>query len=418
MSLIALLDCNNFFVSCERLFRPDLRNRPVVVLSSNDGCVVARSKEIKDKGIPMGVPYFQIKDILDEMRAVCFSSHFSLYRDVSRRVFEVVAEFFSNIEQYSIDECFFNVDKTVTESDLNDLKRQIEKKVGIPVSIGVAASKTRAKYANAIAKKTNKVIFLNDKNWTDLVAEINLNQIWGVGRGRTLQFAKYQLKTVKDFLALEPRQIFAWFGSEGLKLYAELNGQSVSQIEIVRPKQKSIMSTRSFGSVTTAFEDLEEAIKHHIYHVARDLNSMNLLASRMIVMITPSRYGDYFLHGRRLESVFTTPTANLLELQREALMALKSIYQANVPYQKAGVLLTGLVEIGTETRSLFAETSQDREQKSQSLDKEIYRLNERYGKPIVKLGSVEQLNAPWQTKKANLSPAYTTRWSDLKIVRC
>lgn len=418
MSLIALLDCNNFFVSCERLFRPDLLSKPVVVLSSNDGCVVARSKEIKDKGIPMGVPYFQIKDTLREMGAVCFSSHFALYRDVSRRVFDVVTESYPNLEQYSIDECFFALSDDITKEQLSLLKRQVEKRVGIPVSIGVAASKTRAKYANTIAKKTNEAVILNDIEWSQLIDQISLNQVWGVGHGRTLQFAKYNLKTVKDFLNLHPRQVNTLFGKEGVKLYCELNGQSVNHLESVKPKQKSVMSTRSFRETTTNLTVLNESIKYHIYQAANDLGRMNLLANRMTVMISPSHYGDYFLHGRRIEVVFTTPTANLLTLQVEAIKALAKIYQPEIPYRKAGILLSDLVETGTETRSLFAEEGMLKSEKGQALTNEIYRLNLRYGKDLIKLGSLNDKVALWHEKKENLSPAYTTRWSDLKVVRC
>ncbi|HMO78326.1 MAG TPA: Y-family DNA polymerase [Candidatus Paceibacterota bacterium] len=418
MKYIALLDCNNFFVSCERLFRPDLIGIPVVVLSSNDGCIVARSKEIKDKGIPMGVPYFQVKDMLEEIHAVCFSSHFALYRDVSRRVFEVVSQTFPHMEQYSIDECFFSLSDSVTTEELTNLKRQVEQQVGIPVSIGVATSKTRAKYANTLAKKTNQVTVLNDQDWSDLTSEIQLHQIWGVGRGRTLQFAKYNLKTVKDFLQLHQRQVESLFGSEGLKLYAELNGQPAHQLEVVKPKQKSVMSTRSFGEKTTNLNDLKEAIKYHVYQATKDLQHMGLLAKCMTVMISPSHYGDYFLHGKRTELVLQAPSANLLQLQEEALTALKTIYQPGIPYKKAGILLSGLVEAGTETPSLFATAKSSIKQAGQVLTQDIYSLNQRYGKEVIKLGTVTVNNALWHEKKNSLSPAYTTRWSDLKVVRC
>src|SRR3989338_2114936 len=169
MKYIALLDCNNFFVSCERLFRPDLLGKPVVVLSSNDGCVVARSKEIKDKGIPMGVPYFQIKDTLTEIGATIFSSHFALYRDVSRRVFEVVRTYQSEIEQYSIDECFFTSESEDPYRWVEEMKRRVEQEVGIPVSIGVASSKTRAKYVNTVAKKTTGIAIWGEEDRKSVV---------------------------------------------------------------------------------------------------------------------------------------------------------------------------------------------------------------------------------------------------------
>lgn len=416
MSLIALLDCNNFFVSCERLFRPDLVDKPVVVLSSNDGCVVARSKEIKDKGIPMGVPYFQIKDILQEIGAVHSSSNFTLYRDISRRVFDIVVREFPEMEQYSIDEAFFKVSEKFDEHDLIAFKRQIEKEVGIPVSLALAASKTRAKYANTIAKKTNTVVCLDENKWQEVYQSISLNQIWGVGKGRMDQFNRYNLKTVKDFLELENRDVSKWFGTDGLKLYAELNGKVAIPIECKREPQKSIMSTRSFAASTTNIDDIAAALKYHIYQVAHDLHNMQRMARRLVVMISPSNYGDYFLHGRKMEVLLDRPTADLLTLQKEALKALELIYQADIPYKKAGVLLADLVDVTTETQSLFAWQQPGVKTDNNKLNQSIYQLNKRYGKSIINLGFATTKKALWHEKKENLSPSYTTKWTDIKRV--
>lgn len=416
MKYIALLDCNNFFVSCERLFRPDLLRKPVVVLSSNDGCVVARSKEIKDMGIGMGVPYFQIKDTLEEVGATIFSSHFALYRDVSRRVFEVVRTYRSEIEQYSIDECFFTFESEEPHRLVEEIKKRVEQVVGIPVSIGVASSKTRAKYVNAVAKRTTGIAIWGEEEWGKAAANIRLSEIWGVGRGRAKQFDEQGIRSVADLLASPRSRIEALFGIEGVRLQAELRGEPVLDIKTARALQKSLMSTRSFAKETKDFDVLLNSVKYHLYQVVKDLESMDAKTNVIRVMIAPSRYGDYAFYGASKEAVLTAPTRDLLTLQQVAVGLLKQCFNVEVPYKKAGVVLSGISSIEAETMSLFEDPEEREGNSKDSLSATIFSINKKHGKALVQLGSVSGTNKNWESKKDSESPSYTTNWSDLKVV--
>ncbi len=416
MKYIGLLDCNNFFVSCERLFRPDLLGKPVVVLSSNDGCVVARSKEIKDKGIPMGVPYFQIKDIMKEVGAVSFSSHFSLYRDISRRVFEVVRQSFDDIEQYSIDECFFTFESEDPEKLVTDLKRQVERLVGIPVSVGVSNSKTRAKYVNSVAKRTGGIALWDESNWQSEVANIKLAEIWGVGRERAKAFSEKGILTVADLLKTETQVIAKLFGIEGVRLKSELSGQPVLALKSQRIAQKSVMSTRSFAHTTSDMAVLEDAVKYHLYQGVKDLENMDLLATGLRVMIAPSRHGDYALQGASKDVVLTSATRDIFVLQQAAQGLLEACYKSDVPYKKAGIILTGLVSPLGETPSLFA-SGEAALQTTAELSKTIFEINKKHGKSLLQLGRAENKISTWSSKSESVSPSYTTSWSQIKVVR-
>ncbi len=415
MKYIGLIDCNNFFVSCERLFRPDLNGKPVVVLSSNDGCIVARSKEIKDIGIPMGVPYFQVKDTMSDIGAVTFSSHFTLYRDISRRVFEVVRQSFDNIEQYSIDECFFAFESTNPKSDIEELKRQVEKLVGIPVSVGVSTSKTRAKYVNSIAKKTGGIAVWDEDDWNKNAPVIKLTDIWGVGRERTKAFAEKGIVMVADLLKAEPSTVGKFFGIEGVRLQTELLGRSVLEVKNQRIAQKSIMSTRSFAETTTMYSVVEDAVMYHLHQGVKDLESMDLLTNSLKIMILPSRYGDYAFHGSVKEVALTEATRDLFVLQKVAKELVKSCFKADVPYKKAGIVLSNLVSPLSTTGSLFA-TEVKGSAITSVLSKALFDLNNKHGKELIKLGRVDGKNTTWKSKKEALSPAYTTCWDDIKVV--
>jgi DNA polymerase V len=416
MKYIGLLDCNNFFVSCERLFRPDLLGKPVVVLSSNDGCVVARSKEIKDKGIPMGVPYFQIKDIMQEMGAVSFSSHFALYRDISRRVFDVVRKTFDDIEQYSIDECFFAFESDCPDQLIRELKRQVELLVGIPVSIGVSSSKTRAKYVNSVAKKTGGIAVWNDEVWNKHTQNIKLADIWGVGRERAKAFSAKGIVTVANLLITDRALVAKLFGVEGVRLQAELNGRQIMAVKGKYAAQKSVMSTRSFANTTTEFAVLEDAVRYHLYQGVKDLENMDLLATHLRVMIAPSRHGDYALQGASKDIALCTATRDLFVLQKAAKELLEACYKYDVPYKKAGILLTGLISPLGTTASLFGESSIAFEVTSE-LSKTIFDINKKHGKSLLQLGRAENKIASWSSKSESVSPSYTTSWSELKMVK-
>jgi DNA polymerase V len=415
MNYIGLIDCNNFFVSCERVFRPDLRGKPVAVLSGNDGCIVARSQEIKDNNIPMGVPYFQVKDILSDIKATLFSSHFTLYRDFSRRVFAVVAAELGTIEQYSIDECFFAIsgEEEAVRERLLRLKQLVEKSTGIPVSIGVGFSKTQAKYASKRAKKTDGVYLLSGVTWTALLPAVTLAELWGVGSARARAFSAKGLVTVAEYVRVPRSQIATWFGLEGVRLWAELRGEAALPIKRVVPAQKSYMSSGSFPAETNDFQVLKEAVLHHTQSVARDLYQNQQGSTTLRVMIYPSRYSDFAFQGASREAVLVTPTSDIFTLQKQALELLKAGFKPGVPYKRAGVVVGQICDLAYQADSLFPDSKTSRE-----VSDILFSLQRRFGQEQVQLGVVKAKTPHlWQSKRKALSPSYTTQWQALKIVR-
>lgn len=412
---IGLLDCNNFFVSCERLFRPDLKGKPVLVLSSNDGCVVARSQEVKDKGISMGVPHFKIKDTIKDIGAVTFSSNFTLYRDISRRVFEVMRVELETIEQYSIDEAFFVFSGT-PENALSlamSLKARVEQVVGIPVSVGIASSKTQAKYANNVAKKTTGTFVLDAKTWNERVSEIKLGEIWGVGFKMTDQFRRHNLVTVADLLQADPSRLDVLFGVVAKRLCRELQG--VPSLPVTRrfDSQKSITSSRSFKDPTNDISVLKDAIAYHLRSVCADLRLVGLKASDMQVSMLPSRFGDFMLQGGSLRTILTSPSNDTLELLKIAQNLVDQIFIPDVPYKKVGVLLSNLTPARITQLNMFDVPAKT---KTADLMAVIDAINKRAGRDSVLLGSHLQTTA-WQASKKSLSPSYTTNWNALVTVK-
>jgi len=409
---IGLIDCNNFFVSCERLFRPDLKRVPVVVLSSNDGCVVARSQEIKDIGIPMGVPYFQIKDTLRKAKAKVFSGHIALYRDISRRVFDVVRNEVAVMEQYSVDEAFFIVPEEVdTLAYISHIKNQVEQQIGIPISIGVAASKTQAKYASTVAKKTDGLYVCSEQAWQQLVPKIRVEKIWGVGAGLARRCKEHGIVTVQDLLALDTARVDACFGVVGKRLQAELAGTITSPVEQRRILQKSLMNSRSFSKSTQDIAVLADAAAYHTRQIAAELRAMGAACTTLRLSIQTSRHGDFFLRGGSKEAIFLAPTADTFELMSVAQGLLDELYEGAVPYQKVGVMVGGIVLQTDSPASLFAATKPDTKALLQAVDA----LNVAAGRELLTVGSRLQTDV-WKSKSETRSPAYTTRWKEIAVV--
>lgn len=409
---IGVLDCNNFFVSCERLFRPDLVGKPVVVLSSNDGCVVARSQEIKDIGIVMGVPYFQIKDTLKNVGATTFSSHFALYRDISRRVFEVMREELDLVEQYSIDEAFFQIEEQ-PEAVARRVKEAVERQVGIPVSVGIARTKTQAKYASKMAKTSGGVCVLDESSWQALEPSISLSQIWGVGGKMELQYKRHNLITVADLVSADAGRIAQIFGVGGARLQQELSGVSVLKLGVKAAPQKSIISSRSFRDTTDNFEVLADAVAYHLRHAVADLRAMGMKTSVLRVSIGASRHGDFLLRGGTKEAVLTAPSNDSIELLQVANDLLFELYEEGVPYKKAGVGLAGLVSAAGNQATLFPSKLSD---DAGALMSMVDILNNQTGREVILLGS-RLRSKEWQSREDVRSPAYTTRWSEVVLVK-
>jgi DNA polymerase V len=361
----------------------------------------------------MGVPYFQIKDTLEKAGTTTFSSHFALYRDISRRVFSVMREELDEIEQYSVDEAFFTVsDDPLTVA--KKVKERVEQLVGIPVSVGVAATKTQAKYANEMAKKGAGVVVLPNDDFNALAPDIPLSEIWGVGGKSELKYKAHQIYSVQDLLRADQARIGRIFGVNGLRLQQELQGISVLALEEISSPHHSVMSSRSFRNETIALPVLEDAVAYHVRHAAADIRRAGQVAMAMRVSIRPSRHGDYVLRGGSKEAVFTVPTNDTIELVRTAYELLQDIYEPGVPYKKAGIVLLGLQPAGGEQTQLFQ--TETTPAATAELLSAIDKINTKSGKELVQVGS--QLRTPdWQSRVDARSPAYTTRWSDIATVQ-
>ncbi|MCU0678244.1 MAG: DUF4113 domain-containing protein [Candidatus Pacebacteria bacterium] len=414
MQYICVLDCNNFFVSCERLFRPDLRRRPVAVLSNNDGCIVARSQEIKDNGIPMGVPYFQVKDILKDIDAVCFSSHFALYRDISARVFSVVRDYCGQLEQYSIDEAFFAYEADSDEavaSYIATLKKHVERAVGIPVSIGASDTKTRAKMVNAYAKKNGGIAVYKGVVFVEQFGSKALSEVWGVGRQLSERYRQAGITTVAELL-LTPRLVVAELThTPGCELQAELAGQVIYQVTQSQTIPKSMMSTRSFAKKTNDIAMIKDALAHHVRHVFEELRAKELVATGLRVLLLTSRQGDWRFYGGAKDVVLAVPTADTSTGLDTALQLLEELYERGVPYTKTGVVAYGLCPAHFVTKDLF----DSRNATQNTLNAVVDTLNHRYGRDTIKQGVFTKV-ASWQAKSERRSPGYTTDWQGLQIV--
>jgi len=407
---IGLVDCNNFFVSCERLFRPDLQSKPTLVLSANDGCVVARSQEVKDIGIPMGVPYFKIKDIIKDKDIQVFSGNIILYRDISRRVFDIVRKAFATVEQYSIDEAFFTGDaEEISQDSLQMLQAKVWQEVGIPISIGLADSKTLAKIATDIAKKKSGVCMLHNKQWSKLSPDMPLGSVWGIGRGLVEQYRRHGLKTVADLLAVDPSLLCQRFGIVSARQHAELSGIAVHTLTKERPLQQSLMSSRSFKKTTTDMAVLADATAYHVRHIAADLRSMQAVAKIIRVSIQPSRHGDFFLQGGSSEAILEQGTSDTIVLLQAASRLLEHMYTREVPYQKVSVTVSGISTVHSVQNTLFSQGTESRG--SNELYTAIDALNKDNNELVV-LGSRLQEKA-WQPKAEKRSFAYTTRWNEI-----
>jgi DNA polymerase V len=293
------------------------------------------------------------------------------------------------------------------------IKDEVMRQVGIPVSVGIGQSKTIAKYASRLAKKTDGVEVLSNTAWQSITKKISLGEIWGVGTGRTRQFTSAGLKTVEDLIQLPLRTVDRLFGIEGIRLWNELQGKAVLTVDSIVSPHKTMMSTRSFAKTTTDFSLIKEALLYHIYEVVKDLQTNNQLASTVRVLIYPSRHGDYFLQGASLEATFLRPTNDLFALQKQAITLLDRCYKEGVPYQKAGVIVTGLVDTVSQSGSLFV----DDNTKKEILTETIFAINRKLGKSLIGLGQVANNKASWMAKQNLKSPEYTTRWNELCTVR-
>ncbi|MBW8039655.1 MAG: Y-family DNA polymerase [Planctomycetes bacterium] len=414
--IFALVDCNNFYASCERAFNPRLEGRPIVVLSNNDGCVVARSNEAKALGIGMGVPAFEAEKVMEENNVEVFSSNYALYADMSSRVMKTLSSFTPDMEVYSIDEAFLNL--AGFNCSLADyggkICRTVKKWTGIPVTVGIGQTKTLSKIANRIAKKSGKADGVQDLTdaafLNEILAKTAVEKIWTVGIKTTIKLKRAGIETALDLQKADINWIRQKFGVVGVRTVYELRGISCYPLEQNPPVKKSIAVSRSFGKPVESIEGLKESVASYCSRAGEKLRQQGLAAGLMTVYVTTSRFiKNRYFNSHAIE--FPTATSDTMELIRGALFCIGKLYRSGFAFKKAGIVLNGLVSEKRIQGNLF--DSVDRE-KSQRLMQAVDAVNTRLNCPL--RWAAEGLNQPWKVKFNKRSYRYTTRWDELPPV--
>jgi DNA polymerase V len=420
---IALVDCNNFYVSCERVFQPKLEGKPVVVLSNNDGCVVSRSQEVKDMGIKMAVPWFQIKEQAKQNSIIAFSSNYSLYADLSNRVMSLLSQFSPDQEVYSIDESFLDLTGISVQyaEYAQQMRRTIKQCIGIPVCVGIAPSKTLAKLANHVAKKQPQFNGVCDFNaLTDieldrLLANMETGEIWGVGRRSATRLQEMGIVTVLDLKRTSPKRIRDEFSIVLERTVAELNGVACLELDDVTPDKQQIICSRSFGSSVSNLPDLEQAVISYTSRAAEKLRHQHSIAGGIQVYIrtNPHKENDA-QYQQSILMPLLDPTDDTRSLCGAALQGLHKIYRSGHAYQKAGVMLVEIIPASSRPRTLFDDV--EAQQKSHALMATLDQINRRMGSGSLRLLG-EGTTKRWAMRRENISKRCTTEWDELALVR-
>jgi DNA polymerase V len=419
--VFALADANSFYASCEKVFRPDLRNSPVVVLSNNDGCVIAQSREAKALGIRMAGPWFEVEERAREIGAVAFSSNYELYANMSNRFMATLRQFSPRQEVYSIDECF--LDLTGIKRDLVAYGQEIKETVtcwtGLPICVGIGNSKTLAKLANHYAKKQPELngvcdfTRMNEEELDGVLEKLPVSSVWGIGRRLENSFTALGVKNVLRLKRANLRRVRDRFGIIMQRTVQELNGEPWLQLEESAPMAKQVMSSRSFGQRVESLQELREAISYHAANAAQRLRKQGLFANAVSVFIQNSPFDQAEFYGRTETVALPAPTECSLQITNAALWPLKKMYQAEVYYQKAGVMLSELVPQGGQQTDLFAYSSSN---KSGRLMDMVDRINSKYRRSTIHLAS-EGGDRTWSMRRSFKSPNYTGDWNELPVVR-
>jgi DNA polymerase V len=422
MPVFALVDCNNFYASCEKLFRPDLKDTPVVVLSNNDGCVVARSREAKLLGIKMGVPVFQIKSEMQRHGILAFSSNYALYADLSSRVMRTLEEMAPRVEVYSIDEAFLDLTGIESAISLVEFGQQVRERIGhwigITVCVGIAPTKTLAKLANHAAKKypaTQGVVDLtNPDRQRRLLALVPVDDVWGVGRRLSKRLNALGITTALDLANASPRAIRDQFSVVLERTVRELNGESCIELEEIPPTKKQIVCSRSFGVKVTQFELLREAVCEYATRATEKLRKEQQQAKVMTVFIRTSPFKDNELqYSNSASGELLIPSCDTRDFIELANHLLKRIWKDGFRYAKAGVMLSDFYDPGMFQPGLFDDIST--RSNSQQLMSVLDTINQSGAGKVFFAG--QGTKKDWSMKREHLSPAYTTRWDQLPRVK-
>ncbi|PPR29151.1 MAG: DNA polymerase IV 1 [Alphaproteobacteria bacterium MarineAlpha6_Bin6] len=420
--IFALADCNSFYASCERVFNPKLNNRPVVVLSNNDGCIVARTNEAKELGIKMGEPLFKAKKIIEKYNVKVFSSNYALYGSMSNRVMKILEQSFPNIEIYSIDEAFMEISDLKKIYDYSEYAKKIReiilKWTGIPVSIGIGETKTLAKIANQIAKDNPKINGVFDitkiKNKEKILKKIKVGKIWGIGNKLSKFLIKNNIYNAYEFIKQDNRWVRKNMNVLGLKTKMELNGISCYELENSFKQRKSCCVSRSFGKRITSLKNMREAVSTYISRAAEKIRNEKLVSNNINLYIRTSPFKkvakEYYSNSVSIPLNF--PTNNTIILNKATLLGLNKIFKKGYLYQKAGVILSGLENENSDL-NLFEEDDKKKEFLMNAFDF----INQKYGNNSVRIAS-EGIEKKWLMKRSKCSSNFTTNLKDLLVVKC
>ncbi len=420
--MFALADCNSFYASCERVFNPKLKNKPVVVLSNNDGCIVARTNEAKALGIKMGEPLFKAQKTIKKYNVKVFSSNYALYGSMSNRVMKILEQSFPNIEIYSIDEAFMEISSLKKNYNYYkyaiNVREIILKWTGIPISIGIGETKTLAKIANYIVKNNSKINGVFDitkiKNKKKILEQIKVEEIWGIGNKISKLLIKNNIKNAYEFTQKDNRWVRKNINILGLKTKMELNGIPCYELENNFKLRKSCCVSRSFGKKIKSLKDITEAVSAYITRAAEKIRNEKLVSNNINLYIRTNPFNknpkEYYANSISISLDY--PTNDTITLNKKTLIGLNKIFRKGYLYQKAGVILSGL-EAENKDFHLFKE---DNERKKTLMSAFDY-INQRYGKNSLHIAS-EGIEKRWLMKRSRCSSSFTTSLKDLLIVKC
>ena len=417
-TIYALVDCNSFYASCEKVFDPALRNRPVIVLSNNDGCVVARSPEAKRLGIPMGEPYFKVKDMAKAAGVVVRSSNYALYADMSARVMSILAESAQEAEPYSIDECFLRLDSMPLgklEGWGAMVRAKVQRWTGIPVAVGIAPTRTLAKLADSIAKTaTYGVAMLMDQPGIDSILERTPpGDIWGVGAASARKLQRCEIRTARQLRDAPDDTVSSALGICGLRVAAELRGTSCAEAAGAEDDRRSVCCSRSFGRPVLLLEEIEQAVAEYADIVAARIRAEGLLASAICVYLETRRFTEAGCISDSRGAAFLEATSSSGAITAAALKLARACWHEARPYAKAGVMLSGIIAEGKAQADLFSVPVKG---EAAALDIALDKIRGRYGRGAILRGA-EGFNKPWANRREFMSRRYTTAWGELPEAR-
>ena len=418
-TLFALVDCNNFYVSCERVFAPYLINKPVVVLSNNDGCIIARSNEAKALNIPMGAPFHIYRDFINAHRIKVYSSNYPLYGDMSNRVMTSLFEFNSNLEVYSIDEAFLKFNQTI-RTDIGDdilkIKESIFQWTGIPVSIGLGPTKTLAKIANTLAKKNNHhgIFDLSSEvRQEEVLKDINIENIWGISKRWGSKLRMIGIGNALQLRDSSPRRIRQYLGVVVERIVYELQGVTCLDINEILPK-KNIMCSRSFGNVISDKSSIKKFIAEYTIRACEKMRGQSTRTQSIYIFLQTNKFNKGKQYNKGIVIGLNTPCSDTAQIIKLSTTAVDMIYRSGYLYQKAGIMLLDLIPENINQYDFFENTNYtSSDNRMQVIDS----LNKKFGAGTIANGSIRlKNNEKWTSKKFYLSPRYTTQWDELPHV--